>query len=416
MLKFLLVPPIPIARPALIGLFLFFCAGFADGAMIPFFPLWAKGEAGITTGYIGLLFGCYAGGELLATPLLGGIADRVGRRPVLILSACGVGSGFLALYFAHGVIAAAVILVATGVFESVLHPTVWTVIADTTPPENQRRNFSLAKVSSNAGRVLGPAAGALLAFISLKWVFVASGAILLAGGAITLLCLPETMGLGAAEEGEEEEEEGLASLLPAFRDRRLAILLLWFLLLEVSGSWVEAVLPLYAHDTGMLTPSGVGLLFTYAAALIVIAQMLVSRIAAGRSALSLTLGAGTSFVIAFGILCTTPSLLGVIIAVSLFSVAEMLIGPLVPTAVNQLAPPGRRATYMAATSVANDLKDSLGPAIGTALYALSARLPWIAAIPLAAIAAVGLGGSLLQRSTTASQARRSAVLRPPADH
>lgn len=34
-------------RPALLGLFLFFCAGFADGALVPFFPLWASREAGI---------------------------------------------------------------------------------------------------------------------------------------------------------------------------------------------------------------------------------------------------------------------------------------------------------------------------------------------------------------------------------
>jgi DHA1 family tetracycline resistance protein-like MFS transporter len=396
MFRFLSAPPIKTDRPARIGLFLFFCAGFADGEMVPFFPLWARSQAGIPVGYIGLLFACYASGELLATPFLGGIADRVGRRPVLIISICGVGVGFLALYLAHGIVAAAAILVATGVFESVLHPTISTVIADATPAQTHQRQFSLVKVSSNAGRVLGPATGALLALFSLKWVFVAGGAVLLAGGLITLLCLPETIGWGAAADDEDDEED-LASLLPAFRDRRLAVLLLWFLLLEVSGSWVEAVLPLYAHDTGILTPSGVGLLFTYAAALIVGAQMLVSRIAAGRSALWLTLSAGAMFVIAFGILIVAPGLVGLIAAVGLFSMAEMLIGPLVPTAVNELAPPGRRATYMAATSVANDLKDSLGPATGTALYALSARLPWIAAIPIAGIAAIGLGISLLRK-------------------
>lgn len=415
MLKILSLPPIPAAHPALIGLFLFFCAGFADGAMVPFFSLWARGEAGIAVGYIGLLFACYASGELLATPFLGGIADRIGRRPVLIMSATGVGLGFLALSCAHGVAAAALILLAAGVFESVLHPTISTVIADSTPADSHRRHFSLARVSSNAGRVLGPAAGALLALISLQWVFVAGGVMLLLGAAITLFCLPETIGSGVDEDDDdEEEEEGLASLLPAFRDRRLAMLLLWFLLLEVSGSWVEAVLPLYAHDTGTLTPSGIGLLFTYAAGLVVAAQMPVSRITANRSALSLTLSAGAAFMLAFGVLICAAGLAGLIVAVSLFSIAEMLIGPLVPTAVNQFAPPGRRATYMAATSVANDLKDSLGPATGTALYAVSARLPWIAAIPLAGFAAIGLGRALLQRASTTFPSRRTPSL-PSAD-
>ncbi|WP_244661517.1 MFS transporter [Mesorhizobium huakuii] len=140
-------------RPALLGLLLFFCAGFADGALVPFFPLWASGEAGIPVGMIGLLFGCYAGGELLAAPLIGGIADRIGRRPVLIASSLGVGAGFLALFFVHGVAVTAIVLLLTGMCESVLHPTILTVIADVTAPSTHPRWFSLARVSSRAVRI-----------------------------------------------------------------------------------------------------------------------------------------------------------------------------------------------------------------------------------------------------------------------
>jgi DHA1 family tetracycline resistance protein-like MFS transporter len=168
-------------RPALLGLLLFFCAGFADGALVPFFPLWAK-QAGIPVGAIGLLFACYAGGEVMATPLIGGIADRVGRRPVLIVSSLGVGTGIASLFFVHGVVLTAAVLLLTGVCESVLHPTIFTVIADVTPPAAHRREFSLAQVSASAGQVLGPGVGALFALLSLRAVFLAAGAILLLGG------------------------------------------------------------------------------------------------------------------------------------------------------------------------------------------------------------------------------------------
>ena len=87
---------------AKVALFLFFTAGFADGVLVPFFALWAQREGGVATAHIGLLLGCYAGGELLATPLVGGIADRVGRRPVLLVSTLGVGLGFGLLYLTRG--------------------------------------------------------------------------------------------------------------------------------------------------------------------------------------------------------------------------------------------------------------------------------------------------------------------------
>ena len=65
-------------RAARVGSFLFFVASIADGTLMPFFPLWARNDAGIPVEYIGLLLGCYAAGELLATPFVGGIADRWG--------------------------------------------------------------------------------------------------------------------------------------------------------------------------------------------------------------------------------------------------------------------------------------------------------------------------------------------------
>ena len=98
-------------RPAQVGMALFFAAAVADGILMPFFALWAHKDAGIPIEYIGLLLGCYAGGELLATPFVGGIADRVGRRPVLLVSTCGVGFGFLLLYLVHGAVAVAAALI-----------------------------------------------------------------------------------------------------------------------------------------------------------------------------------------------------------------------------------------------------------------------------------------------------------------
>jgi MFS family permease len=386
-------------RPALLGLWLFFCAGFADGALVPFFPLWAHTEAGIPVGAIGLLFGCYAGGELIAAPLIGGIADRIGRRPTLIASSMGVGSGIAALFFVHGIVLTALVLLLTGICESVLHPTIMTVIADVTPSPSHRRWFSLARVSSDAGHIFGPAVGALFALLSLRAVFLAAGGVLLLGGIVMPVCLAETITLGRAAKGGEdhpddlveEEDEGLSALVPVFRDGRLAKLLLWATLFEISGSWIESVIPLYAHDSGSLTSSGVGILFAYAAGLTVCLQMVVSRMVQTRSALWLTVSAGITTLLALALLATSPSVLSLIVAVSLFSIGQMLAGPLVPTAVNRLAPQGRRASYMAASSVAIDLKDSLGPSLGTALYAIATRLPWIAGMPLVVLASVGLG-------------------------
>ena len=390
-----------IKRPASIALLLFLLVGFADGAMLPFFALWAQGEAGIPVAWIGVLFGCYAGGEILATPFIGGIADRKGRRPVLLCSTLGVGLGFALLYVSHGVFQAACVLLFIGVSESVLHPTIATVIADTIPGEKTRSYFSLARVMSNIGRAAGPAVGAVLVLHSLGAVFLGSAAALFACACLVAMTLPETRRAGSV--ADDDDGEGLSSLLPAFRDRRLAGLLAWVVLLEMSSSWIEAVLPLYAHGAHTLTPSGVGSLFTYGALLVVVFQFPLTRMTRNASESTLIVASGVVLMGAFVALMLSSSVTTLIIAMTGFAFADMLFGPLIPAAVNAMAQDGNRATYMAAVSVANDIKDTLGPATGTALFAVGVHVPWVGGMVVAALAAWGLASSIPKQAPHGDQ-------------
>jgi DHA1 family tetracycline resistance protein-like MFS transporter len=389
-------------RPAQIGIALFFLAGLADGVLMPFFALWAQRVAGIPIEYIGLLLGCYAGGELLATPLVGGIADRVGRRPVLLVSTAGIGGGFLLLYAVHGVVPAGLALLLIGAFESVLHPTAATVIADVAPPGALRQHYAFTRMASGAGHVPGPALGAVLADWSLGLVFVGSAVAMLAGTALIAALLPETAAPGA-KSGEDDDDD-IAALVSVFRDARLAALLAPLAALGLASSWIEAVLPLYAAGAGTLTPSGIGLLFTWAGLVAVAFQLPVAAWSSTRTGVFVAAWSGILLALAFGILLASSALPVLVGAVTLVTFAEMLAGPLAQAIVAQLAPRAARATYMAAFSTVQDLRDAAGPAIGTALYAVAATLPWLVGMPVVLVASL----------TLAFAARRHESKRPAA--
>ena len=112
-------------------------------AAVTFFALWP--HFGVPIEYIGLL---------LALCRRRAVGDAVRRRhcrpgrrrPVLLVSTCGVGFGFLLLYLVHGAAAVAAALIIIGVFESVLHPTASTVIADVVPAETRREHFAARRV------------------------------------------------------------------------------------------------------------------------------------------------------------------------------------------------------------------------------------------------------------------------------
>ena len=362
-------------RAARVGSFLFFVASVADGTLMPFFPLWARNNAGIPVEYIGLLLGCYAGGELLATPFVGGIADRVGRRPVLLASTTGIGVGFLLLFFAPGVIATAFSLLVIGLFESVLHPTAATVITDVVAQDERRSHFAMTRLMSNAGRILGPALGGILALWSLHLVFLGAAVTILTGAMAVAVLLPETWH-GAAGGGNDDDDESLTALGAAIRDRRLAALLLSISVLEIAVSWIEAVTPLYATAAGTVTPTGIGMLFAYAGVIGVIFQLPVTQASQRISGFATVLWSGAAEALAFAFLLPAPALPLLIAAITFASFARMLSGPLVQAIVSELAPRNAQATYQAAFSVVFDMKDAVGPAIGTWLYATSAALPW----------------------------------------
>ena len=228
----------------------------------------------------------------------------------------------------------------------------------------------------NAGRTVGPAVGAVLALHSLGLVFLASAAALLGGTLIVALLLTETRQSSQASAQDDEEEEGLVALSAVFRDRRLAALLVPIAVLEIAASWIEAVTPLYAHNAGTLSASGVGVLFAFAGALCTIFQLPVTHASARWSGFVIILLGGAAQVAAFACLVVSPAVPLLIGAMTLLAFADMLSGPLSQTVVAELAPSRAKATYMAAFSSVGDLKDTVGPAIGTYLYAVMSALPW----------------------------------------
>ena len=391
-------------RAARVGSFLFFVASVADGTLMPFFPLWARNDAGIPVEYIGLLLGCYAGGELLATPFVGGIADRVGRRPVLLASTTGIGIGFILLFFAPGAITTAFSLLVIGIFESVLHPTAATVITDVVPADDRRGHFAMTRIMSNAGRIIGPALGGVLALWSLHLVFFGAAATILIGAAAVAVLLPETWH-GSGGNAGDDDDESLTALGAAFRDRRLAGLLLSISVLEIAVSWIEAVTPLYATAAGVLTPTGIGMLFAYAGVIGVIFQLPVTQASQRISGFATVLWSGAIEALAFVFLLPTPALPLLIAAITLATFARMLSGPLVQAIVSELAPRNAQATYQAAFSVVFDLKDAAGPAVGTWLYAMSTVLPWGTGIVASITASLAL--AVAARRHEAGQSSKS---------
>lgn len=360
----------------------------SSGAMLPFVVIWAHRYAGLVGVAAGLLFVGQALGEFVAGVLGGGLADRFGHRRVLLISTLGMALGYGLLSLATDPGLAIVLFLLAGIFESAFHPTTAAVVGAVTDEDRLTHAFSLVRIGSNTGRIVGPMLGALAALASLRLVFAVSGTFLAIGLLVELALLP-SIGDVAEDDGDEPEiPPGTLRALSA--DARLRALVLGGGLLAISFTWWESDGLVLIRQQTALSSTAYAALFTLAATIVVVGQLPLNRLLAGIPATRLMLGGALLQAAGLAVLTAAPHGYSVLVlAVVLMALGEMSYAPTVSALVTRRARPHQRASYQAALSITEDIGTAVGPLSGLALARVAtAGTVWATAAALAAVAGV----------------------------
>lgn len=167
----------------------------AMGIIIPVFPTLIEEFAGSNAeaGWInGAFVALWAAMQFVASPVIGSLSDRYGRRPVILLSCLGLAADYVLMALAPNLWWLALGRIVAGITSSSF-TTVFAYMADITPPEGRARGYGLIGAAFSGGFVLGPLIGGLLGEISPRAPFwFAAG---LSGVAFVygLVVLPESL-------------------------------------------------------------------------------------------------------------------------------------------------------------------------------------------------------------------------------
>lgn len=166
------------------------------GIIIPILPKLLKelgagdlSEASMTGGWIMVAF---ALPQFIFSPIMGGLSDRFGRRPVLIISLLGLGID----YVIHAVAPTVSILFAGRVLAGICGASFTTAssyIADISTPEKRAQNFGLIGMAFGFGFILGPVFGGLAGSASARLPFWISACLSLANALLCFFLLPESL-------------------------------------------------------------------------------------------------------------------------------------------------------------------------------------------------------------------------------
>jgi MFS transporter, DHA1 family, tetracycline resistance protein len=132
--------------------------------------------------------------QFVFAPLLGALSDRYGRRPVLILSAFGLGVDYMIMALAPNLTWLFIGRVVSGI-TSASFTVSFAYVADTTPGEKRAGAFGMIGSIWGVGFIIGPLVGGILAGIGPRYPFWGAAALSLASAAYGLVVLPESLSL-----------------------------------------------------------------------------------------------------------------------------------------------------------------------------------------------------------------------------
>ena len=233
--------------------------------ILPLLPFYAE-SLGATPVVVGMLVSAYAACQLIAGPPLGHLSDRVGRRPVLLVSQMGTFAGFLMLASARALWMVFLARIIDGLTAGNL-TVAQAYISDVTTPENRAKSFGMIGIAFGLGFLVGPAASGYLAQFSHTYPILAAAALSLTSVLCTYFLLPAVAPSPTPETGQGRPSRWSA-YIESFKDGKLGPMLWQFFAFTFAFSTLFSGFALFAerrftHNGAPFGPKEVGYVFAF---------------------------------------------------------------------------------------------------------------------------------------------------------
>jgi len=344
----------------------------ALGLVLPILPKLVESFVDNDTASAARIFGLFgtvwALMQFAFSPILGGLSDRFGRRPVVLLSNFGLALDYVLMALAPSLIWLFIGRVISGITSASVS-TAYAYIADVTAAEQRAAMFGKIGVAFGAGIILGPANGGLLGGMDPRLPFWVAAALSFANTLYGLVILPESLPLERRSPFRWKSANPIGALRLLRSDRVLAGLSVVNFLAQVAHVVLPSTFVLYASYRYGWNATTVGLTL----AMVGVCSMAVQGAAIGpivrrlgeRRALLLGLGCGAAGFLIYGAAPSGPLFWIGIPVMALWGVA----GAATQALMTQLIAPDRQGQLQGATSSVQSVSQLVGPFLFTLTFA-----------------------------------------------
>jgi MFS transporter, DHA1 family, tetracycline resistance protein len=377
------------------------------GIVVPILAFCSKqyGASGMT---LGLILGSFSAMQFLFSPIWGRLSDRIGRRPVLMISLFGNILGFGTFAFASNV----AMLFATRIFSGIASASISTAqayIADTTDEQSRSREMARISMAFGLGLILGPPIGGLLSSFGASSLHVppnrlpglAAATLSSIAMLMAIFMLPESLKPDSASAAHRRSLFDNESWRILFHTRGLRLAGSSLAVIMCALASLSPMLVLIGRDRFGLAARDVGYLLGVMGIVVVILQWSAIHWFTERLGDVGTgvLGAG-ALMLGLLLVPLTHARGVLIVATCLMGVGQGLCHPTISAFVTKIAPSSHRGGILGVLSSMTALARMFGPALVGFAYDL---LKTPGAIFLqAAIVSVGIALAMRLLSTPAA--------------
>ncbi len=357
------------AAPSRSLLTIIFVTVFIDllgfGIVLPLLPYYAHQFHASGTA-VGALIGVYSAMQFLTAPLWGRWSDRIGRRPVILVSLAGSTLSYLLFALADGIGLLFVSRILAGVAGASI-PVAQAFIADSTTEHDRARGMGLIGAAFGLGFIFGPAIGGLLA----HWGHHAPGlaATVICGGNLIAAVwrLPESLPperRRPAPPGHPVRPWRAAAARP-----QIATLMLLFAAVVFSFSTMETTLSLLCATLYGMSASRIYWLFGFMGLMTTVTQGgLVGRLTRRVDEARLVTAGAAVLAIGLAAVPFTPPLLPLLAALSAVAFGQGIASPLLSSLLSKASQGEERGQVLGVSQSLGSLARILGPLWGGLLF------------------------------------------------
>ena len=359
------------------------------GLVIPLLPFYAK-SLNASPWQVTAMFSAYSLGQFLAEPFWGRLSDRIGRRPVLIVTILANTLSYVALAFAPNIAWAFAIRMFSGCATGNIS-TIQGYMADVTPPEKRAGRMGLLGAAFGMGFVVGPTLGGLLPGLAKLFGQTDTGRLAFQIPLLTAAALAAIASLGVflfvVESRAPSHKDAPVirrrdHLAAASTHPVLSRVLLVTLISTAAFAGMESIFGLWTQARFDWGPRQVGLCFAVIGIIASVGQGLITGRLARRFGEAKVLTVGLA-IIALSLTLTpfVPSAAFVPLAVGCTAFGQSLVFPCIAALISRATPPDKQGAMLGLNAAAGSLARMSGPMLAGPLFGLAIGGPyWLGAV------------------------------------